>query len=278
MERVRPSHCDSHLALWSRSLAVASGVVTTNYDITAEQAMRHRAMSRPRSPGFHYGGINRPQVAHASARPFARGMPEDIDIVGLIPLFKLHGSLNWALRSAAADLDPTIERFVELYGDLRPAFRSGGDSAIVPPILEKNVPTWLAPIWEQAESCLRDAESWIVVGYSLPANDVALVDLFRRAAGAHLRSVEVWAGPTTQARGRRWSDEVGSSHMIESHPAVILFRAGPSPLTRLIRASGARSRLTHSDRPWGQSSPEGIEVSLVPWQTRNLACLVLSPR
>jgi hypothetical protein len=206
----QPSHCGSHLALWSRALAGATGVVTTNYDITAEQTMRHRPMSRPRSPGFYYGGLTHPQVAHAGARPFARGMPRDIPILGSVPLFKLHGSLNWALRPSA-DLDPSIERSVELFGDLRPAFRSGGDSAIVPPILEKNVPPWLAPIWEQAELCLSDAATWVVVGYSLPANDEALVELFRRAAGGHLTSVEVWAGPATQAR---WASVVGRSRII----------------------------------------------------------------
>jgi hypothetical protein len=173
-------------------------------------------MSRPKSPGFYYGGIAQPQVAAANARPFARGMPRNIEILGSIPLFKLHGSLNWALRPTAADLDPTIERSVELFGDLRPAFRSGGDSAIVPPILEKNVPPWLAPVWEQAEACLSDAATWIAVGYSLPANDEALVELFRRATGTHLTSVEVWAGPATRAR---WASVVGPSR-IDAHDRI----------------------------------------------------------
>ena len=56
----QPSHCDTHLALWMSAIADVTGVVTTNYDITAEQVMRHRAMSRPRSPGFYYGGLKRP--------------------------------------------------------------------------------------------------------------------------------------------------------------------------------------------------------------------------
>lgn len=207
----QPSHCDTHLSLWVTSLANVIGVVTTNYDITAEQTMRHRHMSRPRSPGFYYGGLMRPQVATAGARPFARGMPKDVEISGSVPLFKLHGSLNWALRPNSAMLDPSIDPSVDLFGDLRPAFRSGGDSAIVPPILEKDVPPWLAPVWEGAESSLGDAATWIVVGYSLPANDEALVGLFRRAASRHLRSVEVWAGPATQAR---WASVVGRSRIV----------------------------------------------------------------
>jgi hypothetical protein len=71
-----------------------------------------------------------------------------------------------------------------LFQDLRPVFRGGGDAAIIPPVPEKEIPGWLRPIWSSAEEELARAAIWIVCGYSLPAYDVAITELLRRAANA----------------------------------------------------------------------------------------------
>jgi hypothetical protein len=61
-------------------------------------------------------------------------------MTGTIPVYKLHGSLNWSLTGQT----------VVAYQDMRPAFRHGGDAAIIPPIPEKLVPAWLKAIWSEA--------------------------------------------------------------------------------------------------------------------------------
>jgi hypothetical protein len=71
---------------------------------------------------------------------------------------------------------------LELFQDLRPAFRRGGDAAIIPPVPEKQIPAWLQPVWSSAEEELTRAATWIVCGYSLPSYDVAITELLRRAA------------------------------------------------------------------------------------------------
>ena len=71
---------------------------------------------------------------------------------------------------------------LELFQDLRPAFRSGGDAAIIPPVPEKEIPAWLQPVWSSAEEELARAAIWIVCGYSLPSYDVAITELLRRTA------------------------------------------------------------------------------------------------
>jgi hypothetical protein len=85
-------------------------------------------MRRSNRPGIYYGGLGRPQVLKGTALPFSAGKSDRfIELEGTIPLYKLHGSLNWGLEAGA----------LRLYQDLRPAFRHGGDAQIVPPVVER---------------------------------------------------------------------------------------------------------------------------------------------
>jgi hypothetical protein len=157
----RPSGSAEHRWFWSTIIEKTEelAVLTTNYDILIEQALRHRAMLRPRSPGCFYGGLPRPQQLKGAAQPFSVQAPARlIEMTGSVPIYKLHGSLNWSLAG-----DTLL-----MYQDLRAAYRNGGNAAIVPPVPEKSVPTWLAAIWEEAELALRKSEVWIICGYSAP--------------------------------------------------------------------------------------------------------------
>lgn len=73
-----------------------------------------------------------------------------VEMDGAIPVYKLHGSLNWS----------RVGDELELFQDLRPAFRHGGDAAIVPPVPEKEIPAWLRPVWSSAEAELGALSSW----------------------------------------------------------------------------------------------------------------------
>jgi hypothetical protein len=168
-----PFHCDSHSVFWREVTGKASHVaaITTNYDILIERGLRHRRMTRVFGPGCYYGGIPKPQLLRGTQLPWAyQGSQVELD--GAIPVYKLHGSLNW---SRAGDE-------LELFQDLRPAFRHGGDAAIIPPVPDKEIPAWLRPVWSSAEAELARATAWIICGYSLPSYDVAIVELLRRAA------------------------------------------------------------------------------------------------
>ena len=91
------------------------GVVTTNYDLTIERSLR----DSPTHPACHYGGLKRPH--YAIRRPDLPGPPgpPTFELKGDIPLFKLHGSLNWHLlrsgkieiyRKTAAKRSPSVTR------------------------------------------------------------------------------------------------------------------------------------------------------------------------
>ena len=168
-----PFHCESHSALWREVIGKASHVaaITTNYDILIERALRHRRMTRVFGPGCYYGGIPKPQFLRGSEGP-GTSEAKYVELEGAIPVFKLHGSLNWARTRDG----------LELFQDLRPAFRGGGNAAIIPPVPEKEIPAWLQPVWSSAEEELARAPIWIVCGYSLPSYDLAITELLRRAA------------------------------------------------------------------------------------------------
>ncbi len=166
----RPLSCEIHTLFWDVLLGVSSdvSVVTTNYDIVVERVLRHRLMQRPPSPGCFYGGLPRPQILTGAPQPFSRWAPDrTIEMTGSIPVFKLHGSLNWTLRG----------RSVLAYQDMRAAFRHGGDAAIIPPIPEKPVPSWLQAVWTEAEESLRSSDVWVVCGYSMPEYDTQVMGI-----------------------------------------------------------------------------------------------------
>jgi hypothetical protein len=120
----RPVNVPEHIAFWDLVLSrfAIAAVVTTNYDLLAERGLRHRPTQRPKRPGMHYGGLIRPQILKGTAFPFSIMKQErQIELEGGIPLYKLHGSLNWGLETGV----------LSLYQDNRPAFRHGSDAQIV---------------------------------------------------------------------------------------------------------------------------------------------------
>jgi hypothetical protein len=172
----RPSNCRAHIDFWRTVMRKFDDlvVVTTNYDFRIEQVLRHKPMKRPPTPGFYYGGLERPQILEGTALPFTvTNQQRYVELTGSIPLFKLHGSLNWSLEGGG----------MKLYQDMRPAFRHRGDAAIVPPLYSKQIPDWLAPVWTGAALEISRCTTWIVCGYSLPWYDRSIMKLLHDSSG-----------------------------------------------------------------------------------------------
>ncbi|MBK8259987.1 MAG: hypothetical protein IPK80_01455 [Nannocystis sp.] len=165
-----------HVDFWAAVLKkfTLKMVVTTNYDLLIERGLRTKPTMRPTRPGIHYGGISRPQTLKGDKQPFSVHKSGQFEtLAGSIPLYKLHGSLNWSFENDC----------LAMYQDARPAFRGGGTAAIIPPLTEKVTPDWLRSVWDQCENQLMSCPNWIVAGYSLPPYDIALSQLFQRAGG-----------------------------------------------------------------------------------------------
>ena len=197
----------AHRAFWDVVLRRSQlrAVATTNYDLFAERGLRYRRFQRPSRPGFFYGGIPQPQALQGLAQPWTvLDQQRTVILDGSVPLYKLHGSLNWANEQGA----------LVMYQDMRPAFRRGSDALIVPPVAEKETPVWLSDVWTAAEECLAGCDTWIVCGYFLPNYDVALQELFTRAAaGGMLRSVYL-LDPIAAPIAARWTNVAPTATLI----------------------------------------------------------------
>lgn len=204
----RPVNVPEHNAFWDLMLSrfALTAVVTTNYDLLAERGLRHRPMRRPKRPGIYYGGLARPQILKGTALPFSVTKPErQIELDGGIPLYKLHGSLNWGFEAGV----------LALYQDNRPAFRHGSDAQIVPPLLEKEAPAWLVDVWIGATQALSSCSTWIVAGYSLPPYDQAITQVFTDAAAARVVTKIFLLDPNAEVLRDRWR---AAAPGVEIHP------------------------------------------------------------
>jgi SIR2-like domain len=193
----RPFYCTAHQQFWNALFSITRdvSVITTNYDILVERVLRHRPMRRPWSRGCFYGGLARPQILRGAAQPFSRWAPERIiEMTGTIPVFKLHGSLNWTLNGQS----------IVTFQDMRPAFRHGGTAAIMPPVPEKLVPPWLHEIWREAELSLRRSDVWVICGYSLPAYDTEVLRLLKKAGIGRPLSIFLLS-PEADVLQKRWT-------------------------------------------------------------------------
>jgi hypothetical protein len=144
-----------------------------------------------------------------------------IELVGNIPLYKLHGSLNWGLEAGT----------LTLYQDLRPAFRRGGEAQIVPPVMEKEAPSWLLAIWDGARQALASCATWLVCGYSLPPYDRAITQLIADAGTSGAVTRIILMDPYATDLASRWQAMAPNAelHLLPGLPEAL------RPLLELVR-------------------------------------------
>jgi NAD-dependent SIR2 family protein deacetylase len=164
-------------------------IITTNYDVVIEQRLYARLNVREIPDlidfGLSWRAVDGPDAAPTQSRP----------VSPWLGLYKLHGSLDW-LRCPLCDhiyIDPARTIF---RGD---GGRQVSDPApwrvascicgyqplrhiIVAPSMVRDVrnPNLLT-IWHSALEALRTADQWIVIGYSMPPEDVAIRAMLLRA-------------------------------------------------------------------------------------------------
>lgn len=147
-------------------------VVTTNYDLNIECALLKAGV--------------------AAKLPFKHRLPDspigataDLHANGRIPLFKLHGSLNWFIDGKEKDGVLVESRVVRVgmlsdtTGELPHSCASDyllpSDPAIVPPsFLKPDLPVFMRDSWSGAAKALAKADIVIFVGYSFPPSDIEM--------------------------------------------------------------------------------------------------------
>jgi len=164
-------------------------IITTNYDVVIEKRLyaRLNALEIPGliDFGLSWRAVDSPDEAATQPRPSSPWLG----------LYKLHGSLDW-LRCPLCDhiyidpartifrgdggrqlSDPSPSRTATCVCGYRPLRH-----IIVAPSMVRDVrnPNLLT-IWHSALEALRTADEWIVIGYSMPPEDVAIRAMLLRA-------------------------------------------------------------------------------------------------
>ena len=179
---------------WMHAQAQEGGcplsIITTNYDVVIEKRLYAR-LDADDIPalvdfGLSWRSADRPGEDAAQARPASPWLG----------LFKLHGSLDW-LRCPLCDhiyIDParTIFRGEGGRGGREPramarmarcicGYRPLRHIIVAPSMVRDVRNPNLLTIWHSALEALRTADEWIVIGYSMPPEDVAIRAMLLRA-------------------------------------------------------------------------------------------------
>jgi hypothetical protein len=162
-------------------------IITTNYDMVVEKplALALAAPAQPplQKPNIDYGCSWRDA---ATGQDVVRRRPETPDIA----LFKLHGSISW-LHCELCDhvyINPIGSIFEGAY-----VSRFGPENKcacghyplsplLVAPSMVRDIRNaTLLSVWQSSLEALRRATRWVIIGYSLPPEDLAIRSMLIRA-------------------------------------------------------------------------------------------------
>ena len=176
-------------------------IVTFNHDLLIENAlslMAPRLFGQPWCLKHAYGITpSLAPVANKDSATFNRDCPGNTKTH--IPIYKLHGSVNWVFRTLRKYPPPNFaarDRGLALWYNTeispwveRVSSRKGRKSwylwpLIVPPIYEKHgfIHGELAGVWQSAAACLHHATRIVFWGYSFPRADLHARYFFQSSA------------------------------------------------------------------------------------------------
>ena len=185
-------HCKKHCASVS--------IVTTNYDLISDKAVQwqhdrflgYTDLTQPAKDcaRFQYGvrvrGIwemrGRKSVFDHDYKAWRK--------ISGIPIYKLHGSMNWAYCESCKELDLSATRYdvAEIFDIAKKAVcakktcQKPYDWLLVPPTTTKDYDNpVLKEVWCRAEAALAQAQRVVFIGYSLPPPDPLVAQMILRA-------------------------------------------------------------------------------------------------
>lgn len=226
-------------------------VISTNYDFALEQRLLSRLSPRQIAMQVDFGLNWRPADGPARHRAWPRPARPALAIL------KLHGALNW-LRC------PLCEHLV--IHPSEPIFRQGqterGDSwracscghaplrhVLVAPSMVRDVrdPN-LIGLWQSALEALRTATEWVIIGYSLPAQDVEIRSLLLRAYRGRPRP------PRVQVVQHGRNQETEDRYRV-LFPELVFDEGGVEAFLRRLPRSAAPRRSARATRAARRSRP-----------------------
>jgi hypothetical protein len=158
------------------------GIISTNYDIAVETLLFEQYDKRePISSLFDFG---------FSWRDPGNGSVYKRPVHPHFQFYKLHGSLNWLRCNLCEHIYINTDGIIADLAFIEP-IRSYNTchcnyaplrSVIIAPSLVRDIrDVNLLDIWKNTLELLRTADEWIIIGYSLPSEDIAIRSLFIKA-------------------------------------------------------------------------------------------------
>lgn len=156
-------------------------VITTNYDLTVERRLyRHLPVdhvAREIDFGLSWRSANGEGLWPRPVKP-------------RLGFFKLHGSLDWLRCPQCGHVTIDLQRDPDHDVDFGPGgqaracacgYRPLRHIFVAPSMVRELRDPNLLAVWHGALEALRTADEWIVIGYSLPPEDVSVRSLLLRA-------------------------------------------------------------------------------------------------
>lgn len=180
-----------------------AAIITLNYDLTLEYALQHHGLL----PNYFIDGQ---------------------EILGRVPLLKLHGSLNWAISPEGQLLNWDLSKFLNEVG----ALKHGTDYSLVvskyffnnqtpfgPNISKPFIvpPTWnkgqhyrqIGLIWKKAVDYLLQAQAIYIIGYSMPETDMFFRHLLSLGTYSKTNIRQLWVFDIAKEVGKRFEAIIG---------------------------------------------------------------------
>jgi hypothetical protein len=168
---------------WLLDRPAPTAVLTTNYDLSIESRLYRRVRSpdtlaRAVDFGLSWRKAADPDTLHPRP-PDAR-----------LGFFKLHGSLDWLRCSLCGHVTIDVDGDREgapAAEDAAPGracgcgYRPLRHIFVAPSMVRELRDPNLLAVWQGALEALRTAQEWVVIGYSLPPEDVSVRSLLLRA-------------------------------------------------------------------------------------------------
>jgi hypothetical protein len=176
-------------------LGAGDAIITTNYDTQIDVAVFELAYWNESGGKPGVSRLSDVFLGSAFRDPY-----EDVDALSepanVVDLFKLHGSLNWlycpcCMRAYIAAFCDSVQLLEFGPEDEQTCFCGYMplEPVIVAPSVFQDVGNpHLQAIWMNAYQVLERADQWVFVGYSLPAEDLAVRSLLYRAFQARRQS------------------------------------------------------------------------------------------
>ncbi len=166
-----------------------STIISFNYDLIIDNALINKNKDNGINP-LNYGFKVRNTLLELDPHviPFELDPHYEKNTIS-IPLYKLHGSLNWVYCPVCDAIDIAKVKtsdFIYINKSQCPICDTEYQPLLITPTMVKKYDTrFIKQIWSSAEDCIRRADKLVFIGYSLSTSDYYIRYIINRARALH---------------------------------------------------------------------------------------------